>query len=194
MNSTKVQTTLNIKWGSELPNQLVIRGGRIVVRSTGLPPDVSGWPEEMAVNVVPRDSLSDQVDDAQFWRIHLRAHTNFAVRKTGKPPWWSRFLPSTKLDLQKATDEIMKTLTETLALVREERTLTTSLIALTTGLKARLDEILAGALTPAAQEQVNDLFAELEAQKSAIADAIAANTTPTPPAETPAPEAPATPA
>jgi hypothetical protein len=55
------------------------------------------------------------------------------------------------------------------------------LIALTTNIKAQLDAVLAGSLTPAQQAKVDAIFSAVEARKTAVVDAITANTPTTPP-------------
>lgn len=69
----------------------------------------------------------------------------------------------------------MPTLDETLAKVTETRGRINSLTALTAGIKARLDEILAGALTPEQQAKVDAVFAEVDAAKDDVDTAINAN-------------------
>ncbi len=76
-----------------------------------------------------------------------------------------------------------QTLDDVLADVTDEKTQIDSLAALTTGLKAQLDAVLAGALTPAQQAKVDAIFTAVDANKAAVVTAINANT----PAATPAP-------
>lgn len=64
-----------------------------------------------------------------------------------------------------------------IAEVNNQETKLDSLIALTSGLKQRLDEILADAtVPPAVQNKIDELFAELSQNSQKIDDAIAANT------------------
>lgn len=76
---------------------------------------------------------------------------------------------------------LMATLDQTLADVQAETTVVEGLATLTGSLKAQLDAVLAGQLTPAQQAQVDAIFAQVEANKQKLADAITANT----PAATP---------
>lgn len=85
--------------------------------------------------------------------------------------------------LKAGEDLTMKTLDEVLAAVKEEGTQQGSLITLTSGIKAQLDAVLAGQLPPAAQAKVDAIFAQVDADKAKVVDAINANT----PAATPAP-------
>lgn len=76
------------------------------------------------------------------------------------------------------------TLDDILADTTAEGTEVQSLATLTAGIKAQLDQALSGAsLTPAQQAKVNQIFANIEANKGALATAITANTpsNPTPP-------------
>jgi hypothetical protein len=78
---------------------------------------------------------------------------------------------------------IMATLEQVLADVTEETTLIGSLSTLTAGLKAQLDDVLAGInLPPVVQAKVDAIFAAAEANKAAVAAAITANTPAAPPA------------
>jgi len=58
----------------------------------------------------------------------------------------------------------------------DESTVEDSLIAITSGFKAQLDAILAGALPAAVQAKVDAAFATLEANKAKLAAAVLANT------------------
>lgn len=68
------------------------------------------------------------------------------------------------------------TLDDVLKDVTDESTLDDSIIALLTGIKAQLDAVLAGGLTPALQAKVDQIFAQAEANKAKVAAAITANT------------------
>ena len=69
-----------------------------------------------------------------------------------------------------------KTLDDLTQDVTDESTVVDSLIALTSGLKAQLDAVLGGALTPNQQAQVDAIFAAVDANKTKLANAITANT------------------
>lgn len=71
---------------------------------------------------------------------------------------------------------LMATLDETLAAVTEEGTKDDSIIALLAGIKAQLDEVLAGGLTAANQAKVDAIFAAATANSGKIQTAIDANT------------------
>jgi len=90
-----------------------------------------------------------------------------------------------KLDLVLGKEvNLMATLQEVLDDVAAEKTVEESLITLTQGLKAQLDAITSGSLTPAQQAQVDAIFAAVEANKTEVSAAVVANT-PTPPAPAP---------
>ena len=69
-----------------------------------------------------------------------------------------------------------KSLDETLVEVRAMRTVADGLAALTGDIKRRLDEALAGGLSPEQQAKVDAIFAEVEAEKAEMAKAITDNT------------------
>lgn len=81
-------------------------------------------------------------------------------------------------------DKMMATLDEILADVQAEPSLIASLTTLIGGLQQQLNDVLAGNLPPAVQQKVDAIFAAAEANKQALADAVAANT-PAAPAPTP---------
>lgn len=93
------------------------------------------------------------------------------------------FLLSWLARLEGRMIEMANTLDDVLADVKAEATVEGSLIDLVTGLKAQLDAVLAGNLTPAQQDKVDAIFAAVETNKSTVAAAVTANT----------PAAPATP-
>lgn len=74
--------------------------------------------------------------------------------------------------------KIMATLDEVLATVTEEDTKIDSLITLVQGLKAQLDDVLAGELTPEQQAKVDAIFDAVTDNPQRIQDAIDANTPP----------------
>jgi hypothetical protein len=73
-------------------------------------------------------------------------------------------------------DAVNKSLDDVLADVQDESTQIDGLSTLTSGIKAQLDAVLAGSLTPAQQAQVNAIFDAVEANKHKVVDAINANT------------------
>lgn len=83
--------------------------------------------------------------------------------------------------IEERLEEIMATLDEVLADVQAEKTQVDSLVALTTGIKKQLDDLLAGKLTPQDQAKVDAIFGAVQANRQEVVDAINANT-PKPPA------------
>lgn len=77
--------------------------------------------------------------------------------------------------LYRRTERIMATLDDVLARVQAQKGQIDSLAALTSGVKKKLDEALAGALTPSQQMRVDAIFNELQANSAAITDAINSN-------------------
>ena len=77
--------------------------------------------------------------------------------------------------LTERNTEMAKTLAETLAVVTATRGQVASLIVLTGSIKTRLDEIIAGGLTPAQQAAVDAIFTEIEATGTAAVAALNAN-------------------
>lgn len=73
----------------------------------------------------------------------------------------------------------MATLDEVLALVTAENTQLDSVIALIDGLKKQLDDVLGGALPPALQAKVDEIFSTATANAAKVVDAL--DTTNTPP-------------
>ena len=76
--------------------------------------------------------------------------------------------------------QIMKTLQELADLVTATNGVADSLIVLTGDIKRRLDEALAGGLTPEQQAKVDAIFSAIEQEKTELAAALVANT-PVPP-------------
>ncbi len=102
---------------------------------------------------------------------------------------WSRITPATLYDLNQMEQRltalinqnqnaatIMKSLTQVLDEVAAVKTVEDSLITLTGSLKTQLDAALTGVLTAEQQAKVDAIFDGLEAQKTAAANAILANT------------------
>ena len=75
------------------------------------------------------------------------------------------------------------TLDQLLTEVQEITSLEDSILAVVASIKAQLADALSGALTPENQAKVDAIFAALEANKTKLTDAVAANTpaAPTPP-------------
>lgn len=84
--------------------------------------------------------------------------------------------------------KIMASLDQVVQDVTDESTLEDSIITLLTNVQAQLAAILAGNLPPDVQAKVDAVFASLEANKTKLAAAVAANT----PAPPPAPPTPTT--
>lgn len=82
-------------------------------------------------------------------------------------------------------DTMAKTLDEVIDDITELSTKEDGLVTLMKGLKAQLDGITSGALTPDQQAKVDQLFAQVEARKQAIQDAIDEGTPPSPPPDQP---------
>ncbi len=68
------------------------------------------------------------------------------------------------------------TLDQVLQSVTDESTLDDSIIALLQGIKAQLDAVLAGGLSPENQAKVDAIFAAAEANKAKVSAAVTANT------------------
>ena len=77
-------------------------------------------------------------------------------------------------------DQMAQTLDDCLTDITDLKSKADGLIALTTNIKAQLDAITAGALTPAQQAKVDAVFAAVETRKTAVVTAIDANTPNTP--------------
>lgn len=81
---------------------------------------------------------------------------------------------------QERHQQIMNTLQQLADLVTATNGVADSLIVLTGDIKRRLDEALAGGLTPEQQAKVDAIFTAIEEEKTELAAALVANT-PTPP-------------
>lgn len=93
-------------------------------------------------------------------------------------------LKSQGAHIQWRLDKLMATLEEVKQAVQAEGSLEDSIITLLNGIAQQLKDALSGAtLPPAVQQQVDDVFSQLEANKQKLADAVTANTpaAPTPP-------------
>ncbi len=77
-------------------------------------------------------------------------------------------------------DKMAQTLDDCLADITDLGSKEDGLITLTANIKAQLDAITAGALTPAQQAKVDAIFAGVEARKTAVVTALDANTPKTP--------------
>lgn len=78
-----------------------------------------------------------------------------------------------KLERQMADQNV--TTDQILAAVTAQRGQIASLSALLGGIKARLNEALAGEISPAAQAKLNDIMSEIQGNSRAIVDAVATN-------------------
>ena len=99
---------------------------------------------------------------APLWAIALRDEVRATRRALG--------------GLTKEVQEMEKSLDDVLADVTDESTQIDGLTTLTAGIKSQLDAVLAGSLTPAQQQKVNDIFAAVDANKAKVVTAINANT------------------
>lgn len=77
--------------------------------------------------------------------------------------------------LNRKMEKIMTTLDEVLERVYEQRGQINSLAMLTRGIRHKLEEALAGALSPAQQAKVDAVFTELDKNTAAISKAVRAN-------------------
>lgn len=93
--------------------------------------------------------------------------------------------------IQQQERTIMHTLDEVAADVAAETTSIDSLSAMLTGIKKQLDDALSGTtLPPAVQTKVDAIFDAAEINKQKLADALAANVPPAPPAPPVTPDVP----
>ncbi len=86
---------------------------------------------------------------------------------------------ATKADLLKLEERLKdmeKTLDDVVEEVRQANTVANGLIVLTGEIKSKLDLALAGALSPANQAKVDQVWADVNAEKEALAAALVANT------------------
>lgn len=81
-------------------------------------------------------------------------------------------------ELNQKLTTMATTLDELLADAQAESNQDDSIIALLQSIKKQLDDILAGNLTPDQQQKVDAIFAQLEANKAKVGDAITANSPP----------------
>jgi len=77
--------------------------------------------------------------------------------------------------LKEGLEAMARSLDEVLAQVTAQRGQIDSLAALTTGIKAQLDDVLAGNLPPDVQAKVDAIFAGIAANSEAVVAAINAN-------------------
>ena len=87
-------------------------------------------------------------------------------------------------------EKIMATLDQILDEVATENTTIASVQTLITGLQTQVAAVLAGALTPAQQAKVDQIFSNLQTNDAALATALASNVT-TPPTTPPLTNVPA---
>lgn len=78
----------------------------------------------------------------------------------------------------KRIDKIMTTLDDVLNSVKDESGVDDSVIALLTGIRQQLLDVLAGGLTISQQEKVEAIFNAVKANKDKVAAAIVANPAP----------------
>lgn len=108
---------------------------------------------------------TDAIEPGNTWSY---AEKQFAIAFNKLLSRQSRIL--TKLEA------IMATLDDLVAAAENEDTKLDSLIALTVEIKRKLDEALAGVLTPEQQAKVDAVFAAISDNPQRIQDAIDANT------------------
>lgn len=94
---------------------------------------------------------------------------------------WFKHLRERHDRINRRLDKIMATLDDLVAAATAEDTKIDSLIALTAQLKAKVDEIVAGALTPDQQAKIDAAFAAISDNPDRIQAAIDANTPPATP-------------
>jgi len=114
--------------------------------------------------------------------IQLHVHDDRETRH-----FLEKILEIQHLIIQKLND-MAATLDQILADTADESTVIDSLATLTAGLKAQLDAVLAGNLTPDQQAKVDAIFSAVDANKAKVAKAVTDNT----PAATPPPPPPTT--
>lgn len=78
--------------------------------------------------------------------------------------------------INKNQTKMEHTLDETLALVQDQSTVDDSIVTLLTNLNAQLQDLLKGRLPAEVQAKVDQLFENITANKTKIADAVTANT------------------
>ena len=84
--------------------------------------------------------------------------------------------------IDRRTKKMAKSLDDIISDITDLRSRTAGLITLTNGIKAQLDAILAGTLTPEQQAKVDAIFQAVEDDKTDVQAAIDANTSPVTPA------------
>jgi hypothetical protein len=67
MKLAEVKLTRNLTWGNELPEQLIVRDGKLTMIEDGAEARF-GLMEGMTVNVVPHVDLVKTVDYAAMWK------------------------------------------------------------------------------------------------------------------------------
>lgn len=94
--------------------------------------------------------------------------------------WWDN--RATKQDIAALRLELMATLEEVLAKVEANNTILGSLNTLLDGLRQQVQEILSGALVPAAvQQKIDTLFQKVSAQGDELTEVLLENTPQQPP-------------
>ena len=108
--------------------------------------------------------------------VHVFLHSEEDEEKLDEVLRYQKIIVGILKNIFQKEKDIMATLDETLQAVTDESTVDDSIIALTTSIKAQLDAILAGGLTPDAQAKVDAIFSGIAANKQKVADAVVANT------------------
>lgn len=129
---------------------------------------------------VTQDEWNQLVTNKKQWDA-LREQLNRIERK----------LDRSIIQDQQQGISIMKTLDDVISDITDLSSKEDGLITLTSGIKAQLDAVTQGSLTPEQQAKVDAIFAAVEDRKTAVQAAIDANTPPaSPPPAAPAPAAP----
>lgn len=129
---------------------------------------------------VTQDEWNQLVTNKKQWDA-LREQLNRIERK----------LDRSIIQDQQQGINIMKTLDDVISDITDLSSKEDGLITLTSGIKAQLDAVTQGSLTPEQQAKVDAIFAAVEDRKTTVQAAIDANTPPaSPPPAAPAPAAP----
>ncbi len=99
------------------------------------------------------------------------------TKETGWRYWLSYLLPATKHDIRQLERKIMNTLDQVLQDVNDEATVIDSVVTLVASLQKQVADALANTnLPPDVQAKIDQVFAQVEANKAKLATAVVANT------------------